>query len=477
MEIVMMKNPLTRRTFLGATSAIAGTQLINAGASGETGAAMPAFSGASGLVDAVNTLVDETPFIDTHEHFWEESERISSLTDKRKEIPAPDFGMLLCHYTDSDLQVAGMPAEEYEQLRLWNVPPAKKWELVAPWYAKCRHTGYQMCIRESLRLLFDETDLRVDNYENISKQIVDNTVPGFYARILHDVANIEYAHVNCIQRPLFRDTETPDLFGVDLSINSLCVPPKIRILEEMLGDKVKTLAEAKAAIDTCFKKYGNKAVAIKSQCAYWRSLNFINASAKEAEPVFKKYAAEDPLSPEEHEVMQGHLFHYCMKKAEEYDLVVKLHTGYYAGHGGMPLSRVRDNVSDLCPVFKEHPNTKFSLFHIAYPYQEEIIAVAKQYANVYADMCWAWIINPAASVRFLKEFIMAAPACKLFTFGGDYLPVEMTVGHAAIARRGIAQAITELVQEGWLLEEDVPDLVTRIMCGNAREFFNHNQQA
>jgi predicted TIM-barrel fold metal-dependent hydrolase len=239
----------------------------------------------------------------------------------------------------------------------------------------------------------------------------------------------------------------------------------------MLGDKVKTLAEAKAAIDACFQKYAHKAVAVKSQCAYWRSLNFLNAGEEEAEPVFKRYAAGDVLSPEEHEVMQGHLFHYCMKKAAETNLVVKLHTGYYAGHGGMPLARVRDNVSDLCPVFKEHPDTKFSLFHIAYPYQEEIIAVAKQYANVYADMCWAWIINPAASVRFLKEFIMAAPVCKLFTFGGDYLPVEMTVGHAAIARRGIAQAVIELVQEGWLMEEDVPDLVTRIMCGNAREVF------
>ena len=62
--------------------------------------------------------------------------------------------------------------------------------------------------------------------------------------------------------------------------------------------------------------------------------------------------------------------------------------------------------------------------HIDYPYQDEAIALAKHYSNVWIDMCWAWIINPAAGVRFLKEFIMAAPASKVLTFGGDYRPVE-----------------------------------------------------
>ena len=67
---------------------------------------------------------------------------------------------------------------------------------------------------------------------------------------------------------------------------------------------------------------------------------------------------------------------------------------------------------------------------------------------------------------------MAAPACKLFTFGGDYIPVEMVPGHARIARRGITLAITQLVQEGWLAESDVPALVERIMRGNAKEVFD-----
>lgn len=71
-----------------------------------------------------------------------------------------------------------------------------------------------------------------------------------------------------------------------------------------------------------------------------------------------------------------------------------------------------------------------------------------------------------------KMPLMAAPACKLFTFGGDFIPVELVPGHARMARRGITLALTELVEESWLAESDVPSLVDRIMRGNAHETYD-----
>ncbi|MGC8863540.1 MAG: hypothetical protein ACP5R5_12305 [Armatimonadota bacterium] len=49
--------------------------------------------------------------------------------------------------------------------------------------------------------------------------------------------------------------------------------------------------------------------------------------------------------------------------------------------------------------------------------------------------------------------------------------VEGVVGHAAIARRGIAQALSELVEDGWLRESEVEYVARRIMLENARELF------
>ena len=103
-----------------------------------------------------------------------------------------------------------------------------------------------------------------------------------------------------------------------------------------------------------------------------------------------------------------------------------------------------------------------------------MVALAKHYPNAFIDMCWAWIINPMAGVRFVKEFLMAAPGNKLLTFGGDYLYAEMVPGPTpSIARKGLAQALSELVDDEWIDGRRVPELVERLMRGNAHALFDH----
>ena len=109
--------------------------------------------------------------------------------------------------------------------------------------------------------------------------------------------------------------------------------------------------------------------------------------------------------------------------------------------------------------------------HICYPYYEELLAVAKHWTNASVDMCWSWIINPIAAKDFFKKYLVTAPANKILTFGGDYFFVEQVVGHAVIARQGIALALSELVEEAWLSLDEALELVEPIMNGNARRIF------
>jgi predicted TIM-barrel fold metal-dependent hydrolase len=109
--------------------------------------------------------------------------------------------------------------------------------------------------------------------------------------------------------------------------------------------------------------------------------------------------------------------------------------------------------------------------HIGYPYQEAMISLAKHYRNAVIDMCWAWIINPVACERFVQDFLAAAPANKLLTFGGDYIPVEPVVGHAAMARRGLSRALEGLVRSGAISASEALELVEPLMRGNARRIF------
>ena len=71
---------------------------------------------------------------------------------------------------------------------------------------------------------------------------------------------------------------------------------------------------------------------------------------------------------------------------------------------------------------------------------------------------------------------MTVPANKVLPFGGDYIPVEPVLGHAMIARRGVAQALFELLDEGWLTLSDALVLVDTVMHGNARQIFHLAQK-
>ena len=100
-----------------------------------------------------------------------------------------------------------------------------------------------------------------------------------------------------------------------------------------------------------------------------------------------------------------------------------------------------------------------------------MLSLAKSYSNAYIDMCWSWSVNPLAAKDFLKKFILTVPNNKIFTFGGDDKIVENIVGHAFVARKGIARALTELVTEKWITISDAMDLADNLMYKNAGKIF------
>jgi predicted TIM-barrel fold metal-dependent hydrolase len=222
-------------------------------------------------------------------------------------------------------------------------------------------------------------------------------------------------------------------------------------------------------------------VAVKSSNAYARNIDYADVPAEAVEAAFRRRVEGETLPPADNKALEDHLFWYSVRRATASRLPVKLHTGYYAQWAGkkdrMPLSRVGQNpaaAADLCVV---SPETRFVFMHIGYPYYEDFIALAKQNPNAWVDMCWAWIVNPVASKEFLKKFLVTAPANKVLTFGGDYIPVEPVVGHARIAREGISLALSELVEEGWLSLDDALSLVEPLLNGNARALFDVDAKA
>lgn|GEM_PF-2101447 len=282
---------------------------------------------------------------------------------------------------------------------------------------------------------------------------------------------IESCQVNTLEASIFMESAEPDLLLQDMGLGVLSTDLSIETMERRSGRRVRDLADWHGVIDWSFDTYGRRAVAVKSAAAYGRRLDYRDVDADTAAPLFERHLRGQPLEPGERRALEDHLFRCCLRRAEERALPVKLHCGYYAGTGTMPLGRVRDNAADVCALLHDFPEAKFVLMHIGYPYQDEYIALAKHYPGAHIDLCWAWIVNPAATVRFVREYLLAAPANKLLCFGGDYTTVENVAGHAAVARQGLSLALRSLVGQGWLREADATALVADLMAENARTLF------
>ena len=465
------KNSVSRRTTLKGIGAIGVSAILGA----KTAFGIGGKAQKAGLNHYSNDIrkvifkkVSQTPFYDTHEHLMDESVRLKG-TDER--LPCDDWALVLWHYLNNDMRTAGMSKKICNKFLSPKINPLDKWALLEPYWSAIKNTGYGQAVCITLKELYDVDELSAKTVKKVQAGYEKIRRSGFYKYILKDLANIESCQVDSLGLP-FRQSEMPTLLMQDLSIYHMIADPTFKPLVEPTGIKVTCLSDYHKVIDWWFAEYGKYAVAVKSQHAYSRDIDYEKVPADKVEAVFKKVLDGQIVSPEEKKALEDHNFWYAVGKATKASLPVKIHTGYYAGQNGMPLSRLMKNpgsASDLCRIA---PETNFIFMHICYPYYEPMIALAKHYTNAYIDMCWAWIINPIASKDFLKKYLVTAPANKILAFGGDYLVVEPVLGHAVIARRGITLALSELVEEGWLSLDNALELTDPIMHGNARQIFN-----
>lgn len=421
--------------------------------------------------DEISRAVARTPFADTHEHLVEEHRR-TDWTRPVPLLPCRDWALLFSHYLDSDLRVAGMKAEDYRRFTSPDVSTDEKWRIVEPHWAAVKHTGYARAVRLAIERLYGLDSLNHRSIHQLAERHAALVRPGFYEAVLRDHAGVESCQVNSLEA-FFMESRLPRLLLQDLSIVHFGAfsGANWNTMTDRDGSKATDLAGWHRVIDHAFDRYGPYAVAVKTQTAYQRRLDFAEVPAEQAAPVFARLLARDPVTPEERKAFDDHVFWYCVRQATRHGLPVKLHTGYYAGQNYMPLDRVGANPADVADLLRRAPDTTFVLMHIGYPYQEAMLSLAKHYANAVIDLCWTWIINPEATARFLRDYLVTAPVNKVLTFGGDYIPVEPVVGHAAIARQGLARTLQGLVADRWLTRAEAVELVEPLMRGNARRIF------
>ncbi len=422
------------------------------------------------LAAAISTM----PLIDTHEHLRTEQQYVEEGPDILQAI----FG----HYLLDDLVVAGASTEAVARLVDASDPDirARFTGVRAAWEA-CQHTGYGEAVRLIARLVYDLEEITPDGLEGATARHAALRQPGERLRLLREVARLDHVQIDLDQVPgqAGRDSEWaclpdlagPDFFLYDLSWAIFCDGRlELQLLHKETGITVRTLEDLREAFATLFARYGPLAIAVKSQHAYKRTLQWRERTDAEAAPVLEMVLAGQELSEDERLCLGDWSWARGVELAIEFNLPFKLHTGYYGGYGRMPIDRIR--AGHLCGLLARYPQARFVLMHIAYPYSDELVALAKHYPNVYVDLCWAWSIDPWTTCDFVRKMIHAVPLNKLFAFGGDtYWPVA-SVAYAAQARLWLTRALQAEVDDRLLTERQAIAIATRLMQTNQRDCFD-----
>ena len=409
--------------------------------------------------------IEQTALCDTHEHLRREPDWIDDGPDVLQDL----FG----NYVPADLITAGASPEALRRLTDASDPDlAGRFEGVRAAWEATQYTGYGEAVRRIVTDVYGFDDLTPDVLAPAQEKLTELRTPGGRYNLLREVANLDHIQTDDSSWPCDPDESGPDFFLYDLSWAGFCSGHiDQKAIAEDTGIAVVDLDSLQRAMEAIFEKHAPCAIAVKAQHAYNRTLDWQARARGDVErALYATLSSNNNVS----EAMRLCLGDWCWARGVEltieHNLPFKIHTGYYAGNNRMPVDRIK--AGNLCALLAEYLDARFVLMHIAYPYSDELIALTKHYKNVWADLCWAWSINPYASSDFVRRFIHGAPINKLFVFGGDTRWPTSAAAYAFQTRFWLDKTLEAEVVEGYLTESQAMHIASRVMYDNQYECFD-----
>ena len=207
-------------------------------------------------------------------------------------------------------------------------------------------------------------------------------------------------------------------------------------------------------------------VGFKDHAAYSRGLSFGAPDQSAAEAELAQLLKGEEFAPGA-PALSDYVFHQIVQLSIDHRMPMVIHTGYLVG-----CADPKANVRHFTPILEAYPDARFDLYHLNYPWFEDLLAVLKRFPNTWANCCWTHIIDPAGTVQFLRSALTTVPANHVFGFGGDTVePYEAVLAHLGIARENIAIVLEEAVVKGWCSAQTALDIARRWLYQNPSDFY------
>lgn len=434
-------------------------------------------------------LIDQIPLLDTHEHFIPEEFRGQLHLD---------FTYFFPHYLNSDLVSSGMPLPELEVIRtpgrqvmdylkssinagaktypfddLLDPKPLtikEKWKRLRPYWSNIQNTAFAKCIQIAVADLFGISEIDEGTYEHLSEKLDQSKEPGWYDYVLKDRAKIEKCIVDIgttqFTKPYFYPALRFDRF--------IYIPDRISLqrIEQECHLSIYSLKDLMLSLKTSIESAKNQGMlAIKSALAYQRTLNFEICSYAEAEKCFAKLLSHPRanLSWQESKQLQDFMMHQVIRSVIDEKIPLQVHTGFQSGNG----NHIRNSDPTLLTnLFLTYPEARFDILHAGYPFSGEAAVLAKNFPNVYVNLCWMPIISPWRAENILNEWLEMIPINKIFAFGGDFTIVEGAYASAKMTKAVVANVLMEKIERRYFNEEQALRFAGMLFNENAKKFYN-----
>ena len=423
----------------------------------------------TGIID----FVMHHPLFSHHDHHCD----FNSFAENRLQYDAAS----LLGYADADMVTAAGP-------RAGDLPDGEA--LIAAHWPSVRTTGYGQAVTLGCRALFD-TEYSAGSFGEITEKLQavlgDRSPSEVYDYFVSDRANTRWVVQDSYFAPgnvaTLQGDRYPDYYRFAWRLDDLFAitdSSPIELLEGVTGMTVHTpgqLVDAMNANIDAFAATG-RLTAFKLGIAYQRDLVVGDPSTHDAELAFNRIRNRKTfydgiqdnagaVNAREARALADYMIHRLLQRAHDDDIAVQIHTGYLAGNWG---ALAGTKALHLLPIFDKYRQVRFDVFHASWPWTSELGAIAKNYPNVYPDMCWAWAMNPSESERTLAEWLDGVPFNKIFAFGADTGFPWNNVGYAIQARSGIGRVLERKVQDGSFSESTAREVATAIMLENGEQF-------
>ena len=341
-----------------------------------------------------------------------------------------------------------------------DLPDRERWKMFLNLWPRIRATGPGFILAQVLQAWGIDENLNEASYDAILAKLqtrspesakeafrrakIKAAIPHYLAHpFCGGVANIGSYFEGSLQ---FEDNFFP-LLGT-IPLHEFHRADDIRLLEPIAGMEIGSLETLIDAVEKIISKaVAQGVVGMKDHAAYSRGLSYGLPNRREAEKELQllltgfSSANGTDVIPQTN-TLSDFVFHRIVQAAIEHGIPIALHSGMLAGGEILP----KGNLKNFTAILELYQEARFEIYHLNYPWIDEMYHVLRTYPNTFANCNWAQVIDPAATEEFLYRAVSSFPADRIIGFGGDYLDsAERQLGSLELSKNTIARALSRAV--------------------------------